>query len=206
VPDAAHRGRASSWRCSPRIGRGVCCAARAVLSAACKPGSVCSATPRRRPSLWAARCRAARGGLRPNGRRPPIATYPGTGRAPCVPSPQGRGCVPCLSCSGWGLHGRRVAAPPVGSYPAISPLPAAGPAVCLCCTFRRVTPPGCYPASSPGGARTFLPACAGRPPGRLSVFSIRRRPAFTAPKCSQVDEKPCPIYHWSHRTRPPPAA
>ena len=41
----------------------------------------------------------------------------------------------------------------VGSYPTVSPLPAAGfPArwrSVLCGTFRRVTPPGRYPASCP---------------------------------------------------------
>ncbi|AIE85267.1 hypothetical protein OP10G_1899 [Fimbriimonas ginsengisoli Gsoil 348] len=31
--------------------------------------------------------------------------------------------------------------PPVSSYLTISPLPARRPAVCFCCTFRRVAPP-----------------------------------------------------------------
>ena len=66
-------------------------------------------------------------------------------------------CSPIWPCSGWGLHGRPVTRPPVGSYPTISPLPRTSGAVCFCGTFRRVTPPGRYPASSSGGARTFLP-------------------------------------------------
>ena len=56
---------------------------------------------------------------------------------------------PIWPCSGRGLHGRTVTRSPVGSYPTISPLSRQVGAVCFCCTFRRVAPPGCYPASCP---------------------------------------------------------
>ena len=62
------------------------------------------------------------------------------GVSPGMPSP------PIRSCSGWGLHVRPVTRPPVSSYLTISPLPFLRRAVCFCCTFRRVTPPGRYPA------------------------------------------------------------
>jgi len=44
---------------------------------------------------------------------------------------------------------RTVTRSPVSSCLAISPLPREIGAVCFCGTFRRVTPPGCYPASCP---------------------------------------------------------
>src|SRR5208283_6154363 len=53
---------------------------------------------------------------------------------------------PIRSCSGWGLHGRPVTRPPVSSCLTISPLLLLRRAVCFCCTVRRVTPPGRYPA------------------------------------------------------------
>ena len=46
----------------------------------------------------------------------------------------------------------------VGSYPTLSPLPFAR-RFTLCCTFRRITAPGCYPASCsmvPGLSSSFL--------------------------------------------------
>jgi hypothetical protein len=45
-------------------------------------------------------------------------------------------------------------------------------AVCFCCAFRGVAPPGRYPASSPGGARTFLSALprSGHPTGWTCVL------------------------------------
>ncbi len=57
---------------------------------------------------------------------------------------------PIRSCSGWGLPSRPVSWPLVSSYLTISPLPLdmLG-AVCFCGTFRRVAPPGSYPASCP---------------------------------------------------------
>ena len=63
----------------------------------------------------------------------------GRGRASLYPS--------IWSCSGWVLLSRLVTQPLVSSYLTISPLPRR--AVCFCGTFRRVAPPGCYPASCP---------------------------------------------------------
>jgi len=94
----------------------------------------CRATPvsrvlyrlqRRRPSLWCARHRA------------PRATCCG------IRAGRPRRCRRSqLSCSGWGLPGRYLPAPPVRSYRTISPLPLALPraAVCFCGTFLRVAP------------------------------------------------------------------
>lgn len=45
-------------------------------------------------------------------------------------------------------HAAPVTRTAVGSYPTISPLPASG-RYFFCCTFRRVAPPGSYPASCP---------------------------------------------------------
>ena len=68
----------------------------------------------------------------------------GTGRATLCPS--------IWSCSGRGFPGRLVTQPPVSFCLTISTLPALANqplAVCFCGTFRRVAPPGCYPASCP---------------------------------------------------------
>jgi hypothetical protein len=123
------------------------------------------------PSIYDRRCR-----------RPPAAN-PGTGRASFRP--------PIWPCSGWGLPSRPVSRPLVRSYRTISPLPRArvsgGPkpaffdpgAVCFCGTFRRVAPPGCYPAPSPGGARTFLSPESNRGSGHPVCWPIsvyRRAP------------------------------
>ena len=53
------------------------------------------------------------------------------------------------SCSGCGLPSRPVTWPLVSSYLTISPLLLIQRAVCFCGTFRRVTPPGRYPAPCP---------------------------------------------------------
>ncbi len=82
----------------------------------------------------------------------------GQGRASLYP--------PIWSCSRWGLLSRPVTRLLVSSYPTISPLPASrfssGPlAVCFCGTFRRVAPPGCYPASCPVEFRLSSPTQVG---------------------------------------------
>jgi len=41
----------------------------------------------------------------------------------------------------------------------------------FCCTFRRITPPGCYPAPNPFGARTFL--------SRSGIPTFKSRPSAT---------------------------
>ena len=56
---------------------------------------------------------------------------------------------PIWPCSGRGLASRCVSTPLVRSYRTISPLPTSRRAVCFCATFRRVAPPGCYPAPCP---------------------------------------------------------
>jgi len=83
------------------------------------------------------------------GRRLPAASsgQPGDG-AGRLHSP------PIWPCSGWGLPSRPVARPLVRSCRTFSPLPAlAGEAsrwrFGFCGTFRRVTPPGRYPAPCP---------------------------------------------------------
>ena len=53
----------------------------------------------------------------------------------------------CSPCTGRGLASRRVATTLVGSYPTVSPLPAASPETrrrrfAFCATFRRLSPPG----------------------------------------------------------------
>ena len=63
---------------------------------------------------------------------------------------------PCLALLLTGFaEPMRSPAPLVGSYPTVSPLPAARAEArrrrrsALCCTVRRITPPGRYPASCP---------------------------------------------------------
>ena len=75
---------------------------------------------------------------------------------------------PIRSCSGWGLHGQPVTRLPVSSYLTISPLPRLLGAVCFCCTFRRVTPPGCYPASCPEELGLSSPIAQGGHPVYLA--------------------------------------
>ncbi len=57
--------------------------------------------------------------------------------------------------SGGVCHAATVTNHAVGSYPTLSPLPLAR-RFAFCCTFRWITPPGCYPAPSFHEARTFL--------------------------------------------------
>ncbi len=71
-------------------------------------------------------------------------------------------------------HARDVTAPAVGSYPTLSPLPAAsGWRSALCGTFPRLSPGGRYPPPCFHGARTFLqrqaslPPAAARPSGQV---------------------------------------
>src|SRR3989442_922796 len=63
---------------------------------------------------------------------------------------------PIWSCSEWGLPGRPVSRPPVGSY--LHHFTFAGlPRLCIFCgTFPGLTPAGGYPALLLFGARTFL--------------------------------------------------
>ncbi len=80
---------------------------------------------------------------------------------------------PIWSCSGWGFHGQPVTRLPVSSYLAISPLPRLTGAVCFCCTFRGVTPPGRYPASCPEELGLSSPINRGGHPVYLAqLYSI----------------------------------
>ena len=72
----------------------------------------------------------------------------GTGPGALMPA-RGQASPPIWPCSARGLAGLRLTPEPVGSYPTISPLPPVTRAVCFCATFRRVTPPGRYPARRP---------------------------------------------------------
>ena len=113
-----------------------------------KPDSVSSV--RWWPFIWDVRCRT------------PLATYPGTRtghpmrriRAAALRAWRGTpwanndACSPMWACSGRGLASRRVTTPLVRSYRTISPLPLAR-RYSFCATFRRVAPPGCYPAPCP---------------------------------------------------------
>jgi len=89
-----------------------------------------------------------------------------------------RDAVPVRPCSGRGLPGRPVTRPPVGSYPTISPSPAAArggpPAVSFCGTLLRVAPTGCYPApcSVEPGLSSTRRRDAPRPSGRLAPPSL----------------------------------
>ena len=57
---------------------------------------------------------------------------------------------------GGACHAGFVTKTPVGSYPTLSPLPELSGRFTFCCAFRRVTPPGRYPAPLLLGVRTFL--------------------------------------------------
>jgi len=58
---------------------------------------------------------------------------------------------------GGACHAAPVTSGPVGSYPTFSPWPAADSRrFHFCGAFRRVSPPGRYPAPLPCGVRTFL--------------------------------------------------
>ena len=71
---------------------------------------------------------------------------------------------------GGACHAGPVASPPVGSYSTVSPLPMHGHGrFHFCGAFRRVAPPGRYPAPLLCGVRTFLgviPAAI-QPPARV---------------------------------------
>ena len=104
----------------------------------------------------------------------PLATYPEDQRAASSP--------PVRSCSRWGLPGRCVSTPPVRSYRTISPLPSGGCIVVaarrlyhFCGTFRRVTPPGRYPASCPMEPGLSSPArhTTGKPADGLTAATTR---------------------------------
>ena len=80
------------------------------------------------------------------GRRcsPPHAAYPGLDRRAVG--------VPAWPCSGWGLPAARSPGSLVVSYTTVSPLPVPSRGhrrSVLCCAFRRVAPPGSYPAPCP---------------------------------------------------------
>src|SRR5256714_5027873 len=70
--------------------------------------------------------------------------------------------VPAWPCTGRGLPGRRVAAPPVRSYRTISPLPARGSAATprlggvFLWHFPAGFPGSASPTTLPCGVRTFL--------------------------------------------------
>lgn len=137
-----------------------------------KPGSVFV-----RSSLWEADCPA------------PRAVHPESRRATLT--------SPVEPCFQWGLPGRRVSTSPVRSYRTISPFrgiagvehstfefsqmpnarhPIPFPLCNFCGAFRRVTPPGRYPASLLYEARTFLcKKCEHslqRPPDRLTPRTV----------------------------------
>ena len=80
------------------------------------------------------------------------------------------------SCSKWGLPSQPVSWLLVSSYLTISPLPApnSGPlAVCFCGTFRRVSPPGYYPAPCSVELGLSSPIMSERSPGLLAhIYSI----------------------------------
>jgi len=96
-----------------------------------------------RPSIWDCSC------LQPQAANPGLY---GVG-----PTPVPKDSPPIWPCSGRGLASRCVSTPAdacrdtqlVRSYRTISPLVAWWRPVCFCATFRRVTPPGCYPAPCP---------------------------------------------------------
>ena len=74
---------------------------------------------------------------------------PGALRRRANTDPHKGGSPSIWPCSGRGLASRCVSTPLVRSYRTISPLVAWWRPVCFCATFRRVTPPGCYPAPCP---------------------------------------------------------
>lgn len=81
----------------------------------------------------------------------PHATHPGHGLETAHMRPL-FGLAP-----GGVYHARDVTAPAVGSYPTLSPLPAASSwRSALCGTFPRLAPGGRYPPPCFHGARTFL--------------------------------------------------
>jgi len=102
---------------------------------------------KRQSSIWIPRCREIH------------ATYPNAGPAKrgSLHGPRSsEDGTPIWSCSGWGLQGQAVSSLPVRSYRTISPLPTwsrqnrdTWRRYLFCCTFRRLSTPGRYPAPSP---------------------------------------------------------
>ena len=102
-----------------------------------------------------------------------------------VPGTFGRAALkrsPIRPCSGWGLHGRRIAAAPVRSYRTISPLPAeTGGMFLLHFPSPRDAPP--LAGTLPCGVRTFLSPpkreaatrSAGNPVYRVNAPDLMRR-------------------------------
>ena len=128
------------------------------------PGSERSRDPRSSPpvSRILSRCRG-RSSISGGDCSPPLAAYPGLDRRAAV--------VPVWPCSGWGLPSRPVTRLAGGLLPHRFTLACARLAghrrFVLCGTFRRVTPPGRYPAPCPmesGLSSGFTP----RPSGGLS--------------------------------------
>ena len=94
-------------------------------------------------------------------------------------------CPSIWSCSGRGFPSRLVTQPLVSSYLTISPLLFIQRAVCFCGTFRRVTPPGCYPAPClvELGLSSPTPSEPERSPGLLgSSPTLHRRQKPVKPK------------------------
>ena len=95
---------------------------------------------------------------------------------------------------GGACHAAAVASRAVGSYPTVSPLPANAPRRTLtdrrfifCGAFRRVAPPGRYPAPFLSGVRTFLPVgCPTKRPSSLprKHAPILRRIAWSSAQCA----------------------
>ena len=89
-------------------------------------------------------------------------------RSCCQPGPPGQSCpceVPIWHCSRWGLPCRSGCPNRGGLLPHRFTLtPVSGRSV-LCGAFRRVSPPGRYPAPLLCGVRTFLERFRPRPSG-----------------------------------------
>ena len=110
---------------------------------ACKPDSVQARARKRAP--WVAI---------PLG--PPLparsSCQPDLSRAGAAPGPEGPCGDPIRHCSRWGLPCRSGCPSRGGLLPhrfTLACAPRSHRRSALCCTFRRVTPPGRYPASCP---------------------------------------------------------
>ena len=99
---------------------------------------------------------------------------------------------------GGACHAADVAAGAVGSYPTVSPLPAAEAVgrSHLCGAFPRVTPGGRYPPPSLPGVRTFLD-----PRRAAAIRPSARRPPRRAPRRGQRRRQRAPAA--PPRPRPP---
>jgi len=95
---------------------------------------------------------------------------------------------------GGACHAAAVTSRAVGSYPTVSPLPVRLPKqphgrFIFCGAFRRVTPPGRYPAPFLSGVRTFLPV--GCPTKRSSSLPRKHAPilhriVWSSPQCASA--------------------